>query len=153
MGSNQKGVQISTNSPELDAYIKKGKDSVNAWLAKYTLLLIGSKVARVRIEYSGQGDSGQVDDITCFNAKGGEVKDPFGSPIVAEQFEDFIYDVLDVRGWEVNNVGSQGYMDWDLGKDLFTHHHEENEVKTNDTEYDDVSDLMGRVDPDNRGER
>lgn len=151
MGSNKKGGQISTNSPELEAYTKKGKDSVNAWLAKYTLLLIGSGVATVKVEYSGQGDSGQIDDVSCFDAKGHRVDDPFGSPTVAKQFEDFLYDVLDVRGWDVNNEGSQGNMEWDLKADEFTHHHETNVTQVEVAEYEDASDLIGRVDPDNRG--
>lgn len=137
------------NSPELEEYIKKGKDSVNAWLAKYTLLLIGSGVERVRVEYSGQGDSGQIDSVACYDHGGGIVDNPFGSANVEKQFEEFLYNVLDVRGWEVNNEGSQGTIDWSLIKDEFVHHHEENIMKTDDSDFDDIKDLKGNIDPDN----
>jgi hypothetical protein len=150
MGSNTKGGQIGTNSPELDAYIKKGAASVNAWLASYTLLLIGAGVKRVTVEYSGGGDSGQIDGYTCYGEDDSEVENPFGTQVIEKRFESFLYDVLDHRGWDYNNEGCQGSMEWNLEADTFTHHHEVNitQVETND--YDQADDLINSdIDPNN----
>lgn len=139
-----------TSSPELEAYQQTQRNSVNAWLVKYAMLLTADGVKKVRVEYSGAGDSGQIDGIQYFGAKDKEVDNPFGSPVMAKSFEELCYSILDVRGWDVNNEGSQGHFVWDLKADTLNHHHEFNIVSTEDHEYDDIEDLMARIDPDAR---
>lgn len=138
-----------TSSPELAAYQQEQRNSVNAWLAKYALVLTADGVKKVRVEYSGSGDSGQIDETTYYDAKGKAVDNPFGSKTMAKSFEELCYAILDVRGWDVNNEGSQGNFEWDLAADTLEHHHEFNIVSTEDHEYDDIADLIDRLDPDN----
>jgi hypothetical protein len=138
-----------TSSPELAAYQEEQRNSVNAWLAKWALVLTADGVKKVRVEYAGSGDSGQIDEITYYDAKGDRVDNPFGSHVMAKSFEELCYSILDVRGWDVNNEGSQGWFEWDLADDSMTHHHEQNVVSTEDTDYDDIEDLMRSIDPDN----
>lgn len=138
-----------TSSPELAAYQEQQRNSVNAWLAKWALVLTADGVKRVRVNYSGSGDSGQIDSIEYFDGKGKNVDNPFGSQAMSKNFEELCYSILDVRGFDVNNDGSQGHFEWDLKADTFTHHHETNVMSTHDTDYDDIEDLMGSVDPDN----
>jgi hypothetical protein len=138
-----------TSSPELEAYTEKQRNSVNAWLAKYALVLTGDGVKRVHVDYCGSGDSGQIDHITYFDKKDKEVENPFGSEVMSKSFEELCYAILDARGWDVNNEGSQGHFDWNLKADSLVHHHEVNIVSTEDTEYDDIQDLMDSIDPDN----
>lgn len=158
--------EIYPDSPELAAYIKGGKESVNAWLARYTLLLISYDVKRVEISYAGSGDSGQIDSIMFFGELLGEegvastdsypycgdgrrrrmISGPLGS--LTAQFEQFLYNLLDRRGWEVNNEGSQGTIIWDLEADSFDHHHETNVTSVEVNEFEDIEDIRNALDPD-----
>lgn len=138
-----------TSSPELEAYKEHQRNSVNAWLAKFALVLKADDVTRVRCEYSGSGDSGQIDGIEYFDRKGNAVENPFGSAVMAKGFEELCYAILDARGFDVNNEGSQGHFEWDLTADTLDHHHEMNVTSTEDTDYDDIQDLIDRLDPDN----
>jgi hypothetical protein len=138
-----------TNSPELEAYKQAHANSVNGWLAKYTLLLIADGVKKVKVEYSGQGDSGQIDGIAFYDAKGNGVREPFGGGSMVKGFEDLCYAILDVRGWDVNNDGSQGEFTWDLVADTMEHRHETNVVQVETENFEGVEDLMDRIDPDN----
>jgi hypothetical protein len=108
-------------------------------------------VARVHVTYSGGGDSGQVDSVEFYTENGvnDPVPNPFGSALIEKRFEDFIYDVLDHRGWDYNNEGCQGSMDWDLEEDTFTHHHEINVTQVEATDHDEADDLIAALDPDN----
>jgi hypothetical protein len=64
----------------------------------------------VEIDYSGSGDSGQVDEVIVTNAN-----EHVELPQLEEQLREATYDILgaDWPGWEINE-GSSGSIVWDL---------------------------------------
>lgn len=73
-------------------------------------------LTQVVAEYSGSGDSGQIDGISW---------EPSAVKIdkAEEEIQNFFYDVLEARyaGWE-NNDGASGNFVWDLTKENGLHH-------------------------------
>jgi hypothetical protein len=143
------------DSPELSAYKEEVKNSVNQMLAKTTLILKAGKVAKVVVDYQGGNDDGSIESVTYYNKDGEEfdpelptrsvVPKPWDPEHVEDKIEEVFYSILEVRGWEVNNAGSQGAFVWDIEKDTFVHNHGSNFY---DTEADTDSEGRDRDDED-----
>jgi hypothetical protein len=90
-------------------------------------------ITKVEAEYSGSGDSGQIDGVTF---EPDTIKLP---PELEHEVEQLFYDVLEARyaGWE-NNDGASGTFTWDInGKDSgFHHEHCEYYTESNDYSHD-----------------
>jgi hypothetical protein len=141
----------ATNSPELAAYFAKSAQSVNAWLSEWVLLLKAHNVRRVKVMYSAGGDSGQIDDVSFYTEQLATDSEPwrqFEFPqTVTAAFESFAYDILETRGWEVNNEGSQGSFLWDLDMDTLVHNHGTNTTHVDKETFEGIEDLVGQVTP------
>ena len=68
--------------------------------------LLQHSVTKVVVEYSGSGDSGQLDEVRCTDKNNGTVT---LSTAVIEKIDDLVYDLLEQHysGWEIND-GSSG---------------------------------------------
>lgn len=140
------------DSPQLQAYKKACSHGVNKKLIDITMMLAASRVTRVRAEYSGSGDSGQIDGITLYQGDKelvqDEVRKDWPSGQKWDELKQFFYDLLEARGANFNNEGSQGYIEWDLERDHLFHHHEDN--LEYDEDYDEETDTwvqkIGEVD-------
>lgn len=147
--ANRKKVKAPTtdDSAELAAYkAAQNPDSVNAAMAGWALVFTANQVTRVTCEYAGQGDSGQIESIGYYDKHGVPIAHELSSMRVdGKTFEDLCYEILDIRGWNVNNEGSQGNFTWDLAADTMDHHHEDNVVSVEVSKFEGISDLLGRV--------
>ena len=141
----------ATNSPELAAYKAKSAQSVNAWLSEWVLLLKAHDVHQVKVMYSAGGDSGQIDDIAFYTGQLATDDAPRKrfefSQTTTAAFKSFAYDILEARGWEVNNEGSQGSFLWDLDMDTMVHEHGTNYTQVEEQTFEGVEDLIGQVNP------
>lgn len=140
-------------------------------LTPVTLLLKANKVNCVKITYAGGGDSGSIEEVSFVVA--GKPKDILGyddlgiSKEQMDNLERIVYDLLEVRGWNVNNEGSSGHIIWDLKRDSMMHEHTYHEygeceiehdhgsgdecdlsiVDGDGYQHDGVEDLVGRIQP------
>lgn len=121
-------------------------------------------VVRVVVNYSGSGDSGQIDDVQFFDAKGAhaekadeariEVIENVSEPaddeenhwrefqrarmvLLRDALEEFAYDALETHcgGWEINE-GSQGHVEFLVKEGTVFLHHQENVMSTEDSSYE-----------------
>lgn len=91
-------------------------------------------VDRVLAEYSGYGDSGAIDSITCIDGSGTTV--PMPEPVCEEGLRDSLYDFLPA-GFEINE-GGQGTLVLLVSESKVVLSHEENvtEVRSHAEEFE-----------------
>ncbi len=88
-------------------------------------------VARVRVEYSGYGDSGAINFVDYFDAAGKAVSPASEEPALDAEIENVVEEFLPY-GFEINE-GSQGDIIIDLAKRCLSIQHQENYTVTNDS--------------------
>ncbi len=88
-------------------------------------------VVKVRLAYSGYGDSGAFDFIDYFNAAGKTIYIGSNGPDLDYEIEIAVEDFLP-DGFEINE-GGQGSITIDVAKGCLAINHQENVVETTDT--------------------
>jgi hypothetical protein len=114
------------------------RPSTNAWrdtetterirqLAYLHRSLLTSGCANIRIKYQARGDKGGF-QIEGFNATGDRVSDRIDTALAAE-IVAFCLQLLEKRypAW-YENAGSEGHIEWDLGRNRLRHQHRQNVV-------------------------
>lgn len=154
------------DSVDLQEYKEQCEVSVNQMLHTWALRLKACGVVKVVCRYAGGGDDGSIDGYEFFKR---QRKRGGGTELVAfepeipgrivktenrynkghffdqDLLDKVFYDLLEVRGWEVNNAGSQGDFTWDIEADTFVHEHGSNFY---DTEGWDDAKTNPEHDPD-----
>ncbi len=92
---------------------------------------LDQSVARIEVDYSGAGDSGNIDAVHFISKKGEESE--MDDKEVREAVEEFAYAQLEEHygGWEIND-GSQGKMIIDMTNGKASFEHEWNVMETQD---------------------
>lgn len=108
---------------DLESYHQEVEQRIRELAPRLIAGLRAAAVATVRVKYDGCGDSGCIESTTFINEAGEETATA-DLGMSDEAFEQFFYDLLEVRhgGWEINE-GSYGHFEWDVAADLLTHHH------------------------------
>ncbi len=90
---------------------------------------LDQSVARIEVDYSGAGDSGNIDAVHFISKKGKEIE--MDDKEVREAVEEFAYAQLEEHygGWEIND-GSQGKMIIDVTNGKASFEHEWNVMET-----------------------
>ncbi len=90
---------------------------------------LDQSVARIEVDYSGAGDSGNIDAVHFISKKGEESE--MDDKEVREAVEEFAYAQLEEHygGWEIND-GSQGKMTIDVTNGKASFEHEWNVMET-----------------------
>ena len=136
--SNDSTNQVTpTSSPSLEEYYRGVLDRVRRELPAIAGQLKNIGVATVRVEYDGCGDSGQIEDIVCFDTEDNCVKLTGKTPVTDDQLADLFYDLIETRhpGWE-NNDGACGELEWILEPDTLTHTHNDRFTDYHTTEHE-----------------
>lgn len=138
------------DSEELKTYKEEVKESVNKLMGPWTLLLKAHHVVTVTTEYSGGGDSGQIDNVYYVSKlKGKEPESGSLGALVgqekAEQFEELMMGIMDHRGWAYNDDGGCGSLTWNLEDDTFKHEDSQYYTESNDTTYLGLDGLEGII--------
>ncbi len=124
---------MTSNSDFLkDYYAQRAKEQAElpAKLAAFREKLLALGIQSVGAEYSGSGDSGQIDGIT-------HTPETVALSPMEGELENLLYATLEARhpGWEIND-GSSGSFQWDIVKDVFEHRHESYYTESNTTEHE-----------------
>lgn len=108
--------------------------------SKVVLELKDLGVDRVEINYSGSGDSGDIDDVTYYN-KAGEVVDIIGEyEDVHDKLQEYAFILLDkIEDWW-NNDGGHGILSMFISQNTYSI---ENHIYITETEdYHHEGDLI-----------
>lgn len=142
---------MTPDSPELQAYKEKAKQSANQWLLRWTLLLKAKGIKRIHVSYSGSGDDGGIEIIACskYAVKDVwlELRKVLGVEL-ADRFESVIYDIITHHGAGFCDDGCSGTVEWDITQDTFVHNLSNNVMTTDDRRFEGVDALSGYVDPE-----
>lgn len=147
---------MSDDSSELKAYKEKATKSANQWLQRWTLLLKAKGIKRIHVAYSGSGDDGGVENISCSKyTKGDDDKrwielDQILDDKLHSEFEQLIYDIITHHGAGFTDDGCSGEVDWDIHLDMFVHNLSYNVMTTEDHRFDGVDGLSDGIDLENR---
>lgn len=113
-----------TCSDSLADYFRRMLENVRRNLPEVARQLKAAGVRRVKIEYDGCGDSGQIESIVYHDAPGQPLDPTNAVGMTEEALKDLFYDLTEARhpGWE-NSDGAFGEFDWDLAGDTLSHVH------------------------------
>lgn len=137
-GSAQTTIE-ATSSVALVRYHENAVEHVRRRLPEVARQLKSRGVCRVRVEYDGCGDEGQITHLECLDERGQWI-DPFDEVQITEDaLTDLFYDLIEARhpAWE-NNDGAYGELEWNLATDALLHRHHERFVDTSSTEHEDL---------------
>jgi hypothetical protein len=125
------------NSDWLDKYYRESLENLRRRLPEAARVLREAGVARVRVDYDGSGDSGQIEQIGYLGADGAELNLSGTLSFPENELMDLFYDLIQVRhpGWE-NNDGAYGDFEWDLTKDTLYHTHNDRFTDYDTTEHE-----------------
>lgn len=147
---------MTDDSPELQAYKAKATKSANQWLQRWTLLLKAKGIKRIHVSYSGSGDDGGIENISCSKRTKGdgpkhwvEIDTVIGKAR-ADDFESLMYDVITHHGAGFTDDGCSGEVDWNIPLDMFVHNLSYNVTTTEDHRFDGVDGLSDGIDLENR---
>lgn len=131
------------DSPELAAYKDAAQESVNTWLTEWCLLFKAHDITMVTMSYSGGGDDGQINDVTFHKGIGKQCKsfEPNIPKTTIDKFERFLYDLIEARGANFNDEGSQGSLTWDIAADTLEHTHGVNYTEVKEEHYEGFADI------------
>jgi len=125
-----------TSSFSLEQYYRDKLENVRRRIPQVAGQLKDAGVVRVRIQYDGCGDSGQIESVECLDADG-KARDPIGQIGISEdELMDLFYDLTQARhpGWE-NNDGAYGEFEWDIASGALQHIHNERFTDYETTEH------------------
>jgi len=122
----------------LDRYFTEKLANVRRLLPQARAQLKFGGVAKVKIDYDGCGDSGQIEDVSFWDANDQPVAFVLGE-LTQAQLQELFYDLLETRhaGWE-NNDGAFGDFQWDLETDTLNHTHHSRYTDYETSEYEGV---------------
>ena len=127
--------KIKTNN-FFKKYEKELKEKVDVFKNKLKDL----KIESFRVEYSGSGDSGEIDEISYepkdlkievdvgtwkkFDQQSFEYKETNEPRPLKDFIEDFCYELLEDNhgGWEINE-GQSGAIEWDIKDNDLSHNY------------------------------
>ncbi len=103
-------------------------------------LFTSLNIARVRAEYDGCGDSGQIEAIYYFDAADSELKG-LVDDATEKDIESLLYALLEIRhgGWE-NNDGAFGSFDWNVAANTLEHVHNNRYTEVDTSTYESFDD-------------
>lgn len=124
-------------SESLQQYYRESLENLRRRLPDAARALREAGVARVRVDYDGSGDSGQIEQIGYLGADGVELNPTGTLGLPEDELMDLFYDLTQVRhpGWE-NNDGAYGDFEWDLTTDTLHHTHNDRFTDYNTTEHE-----------------
>jgi len=128
---------IASSSSSLERYYRERLENVRQHLPVAAEQLKDGGVAHVEIHYDGCGDSGQIDDVRCFDAQRAMIDLPSTLTLSEDALRELFYDLLETRhaGWE-NNDGAFGEFEWDLISDTLNHTHNYRITEYDTTEHE-----------------
>jgi hypothetical protein len=135
---------LPSDSAALSAYKAAQQQSAGA---RETLLqsLRALRADTVVVTYDGCGDSGQIEEIDCFDADNKAITT---TPDIEAGLQDLLYRVLDMRhGGCFNNDGAFGTFTWCLVTDSLEHEHNDRFTDYETSFYEGFGDT-GQVDTD-----
>lgn len=124
-----------SDSPELARYLEETETSANQWMHRWTLIMKAHKIDEVHVIYGAGEDDGGIEEVEFFRRVRGKLapveKPPLPSKTypygVTCEFESFMYDLMQARGFFNQNEGCQGIIRWSIDKDMLIHDHQTNE--------------------------
>lgn len=127
----------SADSEPLQQYYRDSLENLRRRLPEAARALRDAGVVRVRVDYDGCGDSGQIEEVTYLAADGVQLNLTGTLGLREGELMNLFYDLIQVRhpGWE-NNDGAYGDFEWDLTADTLYHTHNDRFTDYDTTEHE-----------------
>lgn len=120
-------------SDALVSYRERSLENVRQHLPAVGEWLKSAGVVRIKVDYDGCGDSGQLEEPQLFDAADNLIALEQVETVHRQRLMELLYDLVEVRhsGWE-NNDGATGHFSWSLltGELQQVHHERYTEYHT-----------------------
>lgn len=128
-----------SDSPGLAAYQEMTERSANQFAHRWAMIMKAHQIDEIHVIYGAGEDDGGIEETRFFRRVKGELAPCEPPPGLIRQrgsgrftwtesaLDEFMYDVMQARGFFNQNEGCQGVIRWMIDKDMFIHDHQVNE--------------------------
>jgi hypothetical protein len=127
---------LVSTSDSLRAYFNAALENVRRSIPELAGRLKTAGVVRLCVLYDGCGDSGQIEEVSYFDASGTAIDPTAHTGFTDDGLRELFYDLTQARhpGWE-NNDGAFGEFRWNLSTEELEHIHNDRFTDYDTTEH------------------